>query len=111
MRVGNLKEALPLLQLAAARDPASFESWYYLAAVHLESDAPSQAAAALRKATLINGNHSEARRLLGETCAQLEDWRCAARELSQHARIRTIGSLRGRCDTLSAAGAALVEAS
>ena len=29
-----------------------------------------------KQAAHIKGNHSEARRLLGETCAQLEDWRC-----------------------------------
>ena len=82
----------------------------YLGAVQQSvGDAPA-AARALQRAVRLDGNHSEARRLLGEACRDAEDWPCAARHLAAHARLRTRGTIRGHCEELSWAGAALVEA-
>ena len=111
LRQGNATAALPLLRISALREPDSFAAWYYLGAAFSQLQRHRDAAYAFGNATALNPNHTEARRFLGEECAQIEDFACAISELKEAARLLSLRTLYGGCDVYSSLGATYMELS
>ena len=109
LRAGNATAAIPLLRISAVREPSSFEAWYYLGAAYSQLARHKDAAYAFGNASALNPNHTDARRYLGEECAQAEDFVCAVKELSEAARQLSLRAFYGGCAIYTSLGGVYME--
>jgi len=69
----------------------------------------TEAVYAFGNASALRPNHTEARRFIGEECAQIEDFACAITQLKEAARLFSLRSFYGGCQIWSSLGGAYME--